>query len=137
MRQRQTQQAQDYNKTALPKPLPCLLPGEAIRMQMARDSTWKPAVVVKAAPQPRSYIVRTEDGATYRRNRAMLRQTQEPLVSTMPPPAEEPDEVREPEPQVLEDVTLPVTSEPATAGQPGTTTTRYGRCIKPPDRYTP
>ena len=137
MRQRQMQQAQDYNKTALPKPLPHLKPGEIIRMQMAQDSTWKPAVVVSTAPQPRSYFVRTEDGATYRRNRAMLRQTQEPLVPPSPPQAEGPDTVRRPARPAIDDVMPPAAAEPTRAPPPGTTVTRYGRHSKPPDRYTP
>jgi hypothetical protein len=70
---RQQQQAQGYNKTARKRPLRPLKAGEAVYMQMEKGSTWEPATIVSEASTPRSYIVRKEDGSTYRRNRIMLR----------------------------------------------------------------
>ena len=72
----QERQRQAYNRTALFQPLSPLQPGERIRMQIERGSSWRPATVIASAG-PRSYIVKTENGATYRRNRVMLRQTKE------------------------------------------------------------
>jgi hypothetical protein len=70
---RQQQQAQGYNKTARKRPLRPLKAGEAVYMQIEKGSTREPATIVSEASTPRSYIVRKEDGSTYRRNRIMLR----------------------------------------------------------------
>ena len=49
---------------------------ETVRIQDHINKTWKPAVVVQKHDQ-RSYLVRTEDGAEYRRNRRHLLKTNE------------------------------------------------------------
>ena len=41
---------------------------EAVRM--LRDGKWKPAIVLEKADEPRSYILKAENGRTYRRNRS-------------------------------------------------------------------
>ena len=49
---------------------------ETVRFQDSNNKTWKPAVVVEKQDQ-RSYVVRTEDGAQYRRNRRQLLKSNE------------------------------------------------------------
>ena len=49
---------------------------ETVRIQDHINKTWKPAVVVQKHDQ-RSYLVRTEDGAEYRRSRRHVLKTNE------------------------------------------------------------
>ena len=96
---RQRQQAKGYNKTALARPLAPLQPGQGVWVQMEWTSMWRPVTVVSAAAAPRSYVVRTPDGAKYRRNRAMLRPTSEPPPSLpQPEVCHEPKTIDVPEP---------------------------------------
>ena len=39
---------------------------------MLRDEKWKPATVLEKADEPRSYILKTENGKTYRQNRSHI-----------------------------------------------------------------
>ena len=55
--------------------LPDLRTGENVRIQ--KGDTWQPAVVVERHQLPRSFIVRTQDGRVYRRNRKHLLKTGE------------------------------------------------------------
>ena len=48
--------------------------GEAVRM--LRDGKWKPATVLEKADEPRSYILKTENRRTYRRNRSYILKTE-------------------------------------------------------------
>ena len=48
--------------------------GEAVRM--LRDGKWEPATVLEKADEPRSYILKTENGRTYRRNRNHILKTE-------------------------------------------------------------
>ena len=106
---------------------------------MQHGATWRPAVVVSKANEPRSYVVKTPDGAVYRRNRRMLRQTNESFNT----------------PELLEDVEdeqqddggeglnedEPLPNEQAEANHdanpapPPVVITRYGRQVRPPNRY--
>ena len=55
------------------RPLPELLVGESVLMQM-KDGRWKPAVVTNInQTAPQSYFIRTPEGNQYRRNRRQLR----------------------------------------------------------------
>ena len=47
--------------------LPSLMEGE--RIHVLKDKTWKPDTVIKHSVEPRSYIIKTEDGKVFRRNR--------------------------------------------------------------------
>ena len=48
--------------------------GEAVRM--LRDGKWKPATVLEKADESRSYILKTENGRTYRRNKSHILKTE-------------------------------------------------------------
>ena len=47
--------------------------GEVVRK--LRDAKWIPATVLEKADEPRSYILKTENGRTYRRNRGHILKT--------------------------------------------------------------
>ncbi len=53
------------------KPLSPLNTGDDVKFK--HGTSWKPAVVTKVTQYPRSYIIRTPDGQTYRRNRRHIR----------------------------------------------------------------
>ena len=67
----QENQVKYYNQHT--KPLKVLHGGEKIRM--LNEKKWKPATVVQHSNEPRSYIVKNEDGDIYRRNRQYLLKT--------------------------------------------------------------
>ena len=52
------------------KQLSELQEGEVVRVKEGKE--WKPAVVVKKATQPRSYIIKQQNGEIVRRNRIQL-----------------------------------------------------------------
>lgn len=79
--QRKERQAYYYNQHA--KPLSKLSAGTNVQIKhLARK--WTPATVMLQADQPRSYILRTHDGAEYRRNRRDIIP-----IATHPAPTEE------------------------------------------------
>ena len=60
----QENQAKYYDQHS--RPLKGLHIGE--KVSMLDSKTWKPAVVIKRCEEPRSFIVKTENGKTFRRN---------------------------------------------------------------------
>jgi hypothetical protein len=54
--------------------LPELLPGMKVMIQDPGKTTWKPGTIREKCPEPRSYIVETPNGGTYRRNRRFLKE---------------------------------------------------------------
>ncbi|XP_041460922.1 uncharacterized protein K02A2.6-like [Lytechinus variegatus] len=65
-------QAHHYNRSV--RELPSMKPGDVVRIQPHnRQREWRRAKVLRMATEPHSYVVMTEDGATYRRNRRHLR----------------------------------------------------------------
>ena len=125
--QQRERQRQVYNRTALFQPLSALQPGERIRMQMEKGSPWRLATVVASAG-PRSYLVRTDDGKSYRRNRAMLKTTAEPHANG----AMEEFEVPVPEISGLSDGR---NENQGLSLEKPPVITRYGRVSRPPVRY--
>ena len=65
LKQQQNRQKQYYDKHT--KELPKLSKGDEVRIQS--DGKWRPATVTEIPRAPRSYIVTTPEGSTYRRNR--------------------------------------------------------------------
>ncbi|XP_064458840.1 uncharacterized protein K02A2.6-like [Ornithodoros turicata] len=70
---RQRQQVY-YNRGT--RQLPQLLPDSPVTAYNSKVKTWAPATVVGSAGAPRSYIIRTSDGAELRRTREHLRSSQ-------------------------------------------------------------
>lgn len=56
--------------------------GESVRMN--RDGKWQPAKVTSRENTPRSYVVNTSEGNSYRRNRRALSKTKIPTNLEMP-----------------------------------------------------
>jgi hypothetical protein len=62
-----------YDRRHNAKPLAKLAPGESVNLKLDGQKGWKThGVVIKQHDAPRSYFVKTDDGATYRRNRVHL-----------------------------------------------------------------
>ena len=127
LKQKQALRKQQYDKGA--KTLPTLQPKDQVRMQV--QGHWIPAVVVREAGTPHSYIVQTRDGRNYRRNRKHLRKSTNPAtdiasdndddfkVSAEPTSS---NELNEPE--------MPLATLPPPDRQ-----TQRGRTIRIPARY--
>ena len=86
-------QKKHYDKHAS-KELKELQPGDKVRLEPLTDSReWKPATVVRHHHLPRPYVVQTNDGRKYRRNRQHLRVSTAPAlnsdVQAIPPAVEE------------------------------------------------
>ena len=71
---RQTQQKEYHDRQGV-KDLPPLVPGQTIRFQDYNSGKWAPAKVIEKCPQPRSYLIETPEGSTFRRNRTHLKET--------------------------------------------------------------
>ena len=59
--------------------------GDSVRIKSNSDRTWKQAVVTGEHPAPRSYLVTTDEGSTYRRNTKFLKKSAEPKPKISPP----------------------------------------------------
>ena len=119
-------QKRHYDRNA--RELKPLKEGEQCRVQLQPQGLWKPAIVTEHHTAPRSYIVKTEDGAEYRRNRKLLRATQETRVpiSTDYDTAESTPERPAGPPEPPEQNSL----------DSGKLCTRSGRLVKPNRKYT-
>ena len=120
--------------------LPPLLTGDNVRIQPTSSTQrqWKEGTVKEELPN-RSYVVKTNDGSTYRRNRRHLRKTR-PSMHSQPTNlntkplrhyVREEDTPQQP-PEQDEDRTVPKPAQESTAEH---YQTRSGRVSKPPDRY--
>ena len=128
----QVRQKKTYDKTALMSTRSPLQPGASVRMQTKPGGAWKPATIISEAGAPRSYIVRTADGTTSRRNRNMLRETKETFV--LPDDAEVEDQAGSArEPPVEEEEAAHLPAAPRQAPLPYITW--YGRQVLPPAQY--
>eukprot|EP00914_Ancora_sagittata_P015747 GHVO01031322.1.p2 GENE.GHVO01031322.1~~GHVO01031322.1.p2 ORF type:complete len:127 (-),score=7.59 GHVO01031322.1:405-785(-) len=117
--EKKNNQAYHHDRTAGPTLAP-LYPGQAVRTLEPRTGTWQPATVIDRAPEPRSYNVETQNGTEVRRNRAHLR----PAADEAGPPV--PVDVDE----------QPDDDPPERGNNPeGPYVTRFGRTIKPPQRF--
>ena len=135
-----------YNERYNVKPLPKLFPNDTVRMKTDKMKLWSnPMRVVSDTPHPRSYVVQSEEGRSYVRNRrhlqlvpdAGMEATAEPPVQQQVPPTpsvppESPVKVR-PRPTGIQPERAPPTPVPLRGTEKGTPlkTTRSGRLIKP------
>ena len=119
------------------KPLENLKENEAVLMQV--KDTWHPAKVVKICKNtPRSYIVTTPQGKSYRRNRRHLRKVNEEWT-----PVEQTNENEQSDENEIYDSPLSddtINNDPPDSSQPATITTttlrRSQRTIRKPERYS-
>ena len=109
--------------------------GDDVRVQPTtpHDNIWKPAKVTKVLSS-RTYEV-SRDDRTYRRNRRLLRhqpkQSSEPADSESDIPEAELSAAAPPE------IPAPPATIASSDNQQQPYTTRYGRVVKPVDRYKP
>ena len=116
-----------YDRHHGAKPLGMLKPEDTVLMKTGTEKTWsRPGTVNTAGASPRSYIVTTSDGASYRRNRHHLQCTN--AVPIPPPPPVPDDESNDNPPPTPPDIELP---RPVTAVPDinPAVTTRSGRII--------
>ena len=98
MQTSQTKSKHYYDRSA--KPMKPLNPGEGVRIRQGK--LWKPAIVRKKT-NDRSYIVETQDGGSYRRNRRHLLKSNEKPFQLTDPPDFTPSFVNNaPKPQIIE-----------------------------------
>ncbi|CAG2231037.1 unnamed protein product [Mytilus edulis] len=128
------------------KPLKSLNSGDSVRIR-GSNGLWKPAIISSQHPASRSYIVESQDGGIYRRNRRHIIGTREevPLTTvendTIVPPVRyepqcnlTPSELAEPtsninnSPQITSDTE---TTETQQIPSDGLYITRSGRIVKP------
>ena len=97
------------------KPLEALNNQDKVHLQI--NDKWQPGKIVEIADTPRSYMVETKDGGTYRRNRKFIRKDKYNIINypERPPPPSS----AEPSPTTTaETMSVPVT------------TTRSGRVVR-------
>lgn len=140
LQDRQLKQKLYYDRGT--RDLPALEEGEKVRLRTEKH--WQPAVVVKKHEKPRSYLVQTQDGKVYRRNRKHLIKTKESILQhshiqdSCDPVLNDyvPDEV------TTTPVTTPITNPELLSATPEVTAgetvkvTRSGRVVRPPKRYS-
>ena len=74
-----------YNKRQGAKDLPPLKPGDRVRVRLDVEKLWsKEGTIVQPHDTPRSYIVETSDGGTYRLNRKHLLSVPPPTPPRQP-----------------------------------------------------
>ena len=73
LKSRQVKQKYYFDRSA--KHLPTLKEGEAVRFRVR--NTWQPAFVKHSHVQPRSFVIKTPEGSTFRRNRQHLLKSKE------------------------------------------------------------
>ena len=133
---KQQQRSQAYfNRQS--KPLNELKTNDVVRLK--HGNRWKKAVVLSKHTAPRSYILKTVDGAVLRRNRRHLRHTKESFTVVNDDYIDD-DESHTCEGEISQSTeNYQVTSDQSNTAMPLTnmseTRTRYGRIIRPPLRY--
>ncbi|KAK0145430.1 hypothetical protein N1851_015676 [Merluccius polli] len=82
--QEKAKQAYYYNRRHGARPLPALQPGDTVRFKLDHEKSWSmPAVIASESITPRSFIIKTQQGAELRRNRRHLQP--EPVPESSPP----------------------------------------------------
>ncbi|KAL2091673.1 hypothetical protein ACEWY4_013936 [Coilia grayii] len=80
-----------YNRRHSARDLPALHPGQHVKVKLDGEKRWTtPGVIISNAPEPRSYIVKTEQGTVTRRNRHHLQLVPEqPCLERQTPPEDD------------------------------------------------
>ncbi|XP_073967449.1 uncharacterized protein [Choristoneura fumiferana] len=130
------------------KNLPDIHVGDLVWYKKNPQSKWIPAKVVNKCKEPRSFIVETEDGVTYRRNRQHLMKSTSTPLGLIPEIKKHEREIRPQErfkviteelkeEQVDNERKIEVERADGSTGETGNSVkvTRSGRQIKPPSRY--
>ena len=112
------------------RPLTPCQPGDYVRVDQYGSREWRPAVVEHACDQERSFVVRTEDGAQYRRNRRHIRQVPNPGMDDNAAPTTELPEPSVHQPPVQEPSVQNTQSNQGSPVKHGYVTCS-GRCVIP------
>lgn len=120
-----TVQKKHYDRSA--KPLPPLKVNDSVRVQFGK--IWKPAKVIKKHDS-RSYVVQTNDGAIYRRNRRLLIKTKDDSSNIQ---SFQPNILATPQSSNFPDEPPPINNTDRNKTSPYVT--RFGREVKPVQRY--
>ena len=129
---KQAEQNANYHKSAVP--LQPLKTGETVRVK--QEGEWRPAKVIEIADTPRSYLVKTSEGAVYRRNRRHLHKDASQDQSILYADVETNAEMKQP--TSAEQEQQPQSSEDQQHEANNISDgyrTRSGRLVKVPDRY--
>jgi len=128
----------DHDNHAGPT-LPPLHVGQKVMIRDTESNTWKPGAVLQVCKEPRSYMVETPNGSSYRRNRQHLRELATSSAKrrvhfeddSHPKPDQSiPDTAPVVDEQIEEQVT-----ETTVPSSPKPAVSRYGRVIRKPQRY--
>jgi len=119
--ERQATQKKYHDRQA--KDLPDLHLGQPVRVQ-DQAGKWREAKITQKCPEPRSYVLSTPTGQELRRNRTHIRSVPQ---RHEPTPQQQPIDTAQAEPM----------PQPTLTDQTPFYTTRSGRVIKPPERYSP
>ena len=76
LQNRQNSQKMYFDRRS--KDLPPLISGQDVCIQNSQYGQWEKAKVLSKCEEPRSYLVSTPEGQTYRRNRVHLRESPQP-----------------------------------------------------------
>ena len=128
-------QAYYFNRRHGAKPLPALRPGDTVFMKLDNEKSWSsPAVISSESTTPRSFVIRTEQGAELRRNRRHLQ------LGPIPQPVQAAAD-RNTESNIDSDAVTTLETVPTrqsmdklTNPLPALTVTRSGRVSKPVNR---
>ncbi|XP_062407384.1 uncharacterized protein K02A2.6-like [Sardina pilchardus] len=131
----QARQEHYYNYNS--KPLPEFAPGTTVHMATRRG--WEPATVVSKRMEPRAYDVQSPSGVTFRRNRRHLRRIHPSLLreddaELLEQPVTSQDE--DPGSQAMQDQDMPTCEDNNLAPATPICTTRSGRHVKLPTKFS-
>ena len=130
-----------YNQQC--KNLPELKVGDTVRLRQKtypRKFWDKKGTVVAKLQEPRSYKVEAETGKVYRRNRRDILKTKETFNKDSQAPDSDVEISSDETPSAKEGIDTSVTlvpRPPPEESKPVHYRSRYGRVIKPPQRYEP
>ena len=118
------------------QPLPPLNQHDQVRMKKDHQSKWQPATVVKQHNTPRSYLVKSEDGVVYRRNRRhLMKVSEEPHIPDEPTLDETPQIRDDLEGGNMRGKETASPRKPPTLAKESIRVSSYGRIIKPNPKY--
>ena len=131
------QQKYYFDKHASPAPLRNLHRGDTVNVYSDQSKLWEPAVIKSQDSNPRSYVIQTDGGGTYRRNRKFLRPQSVSQTSTQDDNVDITDcsdGQNIVAPQDTQDSEQIVDNEQETVLESRPYMTRHGLCVKPPIR---
>ena len=140
MLKRQQVQKTNFNKRALPKPLPELKSGDLVRMWNSQSRNWSTETkIIDKCDSPRLYVVQTQHGHKFHRNRKHLLSPHSTENDLQPPQLQSIDNKS----GSMQPISSSNNNEEDKVDNncehgpnvPKPVVTRYGRVVKPRQRY--